>query len=737
MRKGFLLLSTGLGLGLAPVMAAAQPADPARTDTGEATGEEIIVTAQRRTERAQDVPTALTVLSGEALQAQGISSLADYKRQVPNLNIIGSGGPGTGQPTIRGVSTGADRVAGIGIYLDDVPYTPSSSYVLAVPFSFDPDLADIERIEVLAGPQSTLYGASAMGGLIKFVSRRPDYDQFSGSARASFTTVKGGGSGAGLRASINGPLITDKLAISASAFYRTDPGFIDNLQRDETDVNRSKIYGVRGALRFKLGERLDTNIIGLVQNIDRDGPNVVFLTPPALTPALGGLAFRSPLDLPTKIRYRSISAQSTLDLDGVQVTNIASFSLFQVNSVIDYSTFGPLLPVLSGVPGPGNTTVRYNGVPRARKYSDELRIASGPGTIEWLLGAFITKEKGDNPLLMRGSDPVTGNLLPTSSPYFNVYTYRTNSDFVEKAAFGNLTWNITPELAVSGGARYSNIREHVTANTSGLLGTNVRDQRTSDTATTFLATVTYKPSRALTLYAKAGSAYRPGGINFLNALANAAGVPGEYGADKLWNYEVGAKGSFLDGRGNFTVNLFHMDWTDIQLSRNISGFSVIVNAAGAKLKGAEVAVSAEIVDGLTLSVNGAYLKTRYTGSVPEANIFTGNELPYAPRFRGTASLDYSRPVPGRLTPIAGISLSHQAAQNSPVSNATTFRMPAYDLLDLRAGVEWNNYRLLLRASNVTNEFGLASAARTTYAGAPVGGAVIQPRAFLVQLEAKY
>jgi outer membrane receptor protein involved in Fe transport len=723
---------------VAPTSAAAQTEASAKAPAAESAGRDdgdIIVTAQRRSERAQDVPSSLTVLSAERLQSQGVLSLADYAKQVPTLNIIGSGGAGTGQATLRGVSTGSDRVAGIGIYLDDVPFTPSSARILSTGFTFDPDLADMERIEVLAGPQSTLYGASAMGGLIQYITRQPDLNTAHGSARLFASTVDGGGTGGGVKGSISVPIINDTLALSASAFYRSDPGFVDNIFRNEDNVNRSKVYGGRLALRIKIGEDFETTFIGLVQDITRPGRNTVHLNAD-FSPTFGRLAYSTPVALPTHIKYRSANARSILDLGGAQITNIASYSNFSGRSVSDFSYLGPLLPLLSGVPGPTTNTVGYDGTPTAKKYTEELRIASSPGRLEWLAGAFITREEGSNPLFMRGRD-ANGVILPSSSPYFNVYTFASTGSFVEKAAFGDLTFHVTPKLAITGGMRYSSNKQHAVLHTTGLLGVNNAVLGSRENATTYLASITYQPTRELTLYAKAGSAYRPGGSNPLNSQQIAAGVPDSYAADRLWNYEIGVKGSAFDRRLSFAVSAFHMDWTDIQLSQIINGFGAVGNAAGAKIDGVEASLTLTPVNGLQLSANAAYLDTQYTGDVPSANVFAGNRLPFAPKFRGSISMDYSRPVEGRVTPVAGVVFSHQGAQNTPVVNAVTLQLPSYQTLDLRAGIEWSNYRLVARIDNVTDEYGLTSAGQSTGPGRPFVGTVIQPRTFSLALEARF
>jgi outer membrane receptor protein involved in Fe transport len=721
-------LATGAAMAIFITPAQAQETATDRAEDVADAGD-IVVTAQRRTERAQDVPSSLTVLGADALSTQGAVSLADYARQIPTLNIIGSQGAGTGQPTMRGVSTGGDRVAGVGIYLDDVPFTPASAFILATSYAFDPDLADIDRIEVLAGPQSTLYGASAMGGLIRYISKQPDLNALNGSARLFLTGVDGGSVGGGGKASVSIPLVTDQLAVATSGFWRRDPGFVDNLTRGESNVNRADVYGGRIAIRARFSERFETTFIGLLQNIDRQGPNIVYLTPD-LKPA-AGLSFTSPLDLPTRIRYRSISAQSTLDLDFAVVSNILSYSNFAIHNNIDYSYFSSFFPTF-----PAGGAVDYNGHPTANKYTEELRIASKPGRFEWMIGGFITKESGSNALSIYGTGP-DGIALPSTSPFLNVYTLSISSSFVEKAAYGNLTLHVTPELAVAGGLRYSANRQTVDPFVTGLLGSIGTSPGSREDAVTYHAAITYAPSRQLTIYAKTSSAYRPGSSNPLNAIQVAAGVPQDYSSDYLRSYELGVKGSAMEGRLSFTADVFHMKWSDIQTSQIVSGFSAVANGGSARIDGAEASLSYRPTPGLTVAMSGAWLDAKYTGSVPTANIFKGDRLPYAPKFSGTVSIDYGRPQQGLLTPVAGISFTHRGAQQTPVTNATTYRLPAVNQLDLYAGIEWDRYRLVARVDNLTDEFGLTSAGSTTALGQPLGGSVIRPRTYSLSLETRF
>src|SRR6185437_13896656 len=240
----------------------------------------VLVTAEKRTEKLQNVPSAISVLSANTLAQTGVTQLADYQKQLPGVNIIGAAGPGEGEVIMRGISSGADRSSPVGIYLDDVPLTASSP--LNNIYAFDPGLVDVERIEVLEGPQSTLYGASAEGGLMRFITVQPNLTTFGGGVKASGSQIDGGAAGYGLQGSVNIPLVSDKVAVLASAYYRHDPGFIDNDATGQKNVNHDKVYGGRLSLRFEINNQLETTVMGLLQRVTQNEPDAVFLDPSTL-----------------------------------------------------------------------------------------------------------------------------------------------------------------------------------------------------------------------------------------------------------------------------------------------------------------------------------------------------------------------------------------------------------------------------------------------------------------------
>ena len=691
---------------------------------------EIIVTAQKRSERLQDVPSSMMVLSGDKLAEEGVVQLSDYSKQVPGLTFSAASGPGQGQPELRGIATGGDRGSLVGIYLDDVPFTPSSPNAITVGFAFDPDLADIERIEVLEGPQSTLYGASAMGGLIKFVTKKPDLDNFEGSVRIDGSQVDGGGAGYGFRGSVNIPVVTDQVAVKASAFYRKDPGFVDNDYYGQQDVNRASVKGAQVSLRVKFNSDLENTLTGFVQDTNAGGKNQIFIDPDTLKPLSGRLSYSSPIAQPVDIQYQSLANTTTYDMSFATLTNVASYASLSYTNVIDYSLFADLFGA------PAGDATRYEGDQHSKRLTDELRLASKPGRLEWLVAGFYTHEKDPDLININGTDS-SGTIVPPSNPLYNYYNYNTIAWFEEKAIFGDLTYHFTDQLQGTVGVRYSKNDQSLQTITNGLLGVNNDHSSSRDSAENYLATLSYSPISTLTVYARAASAYRPGGSQAINDLEIAAGLKPTYDPDRLWNYEVGVKGSGWDQRVTYSADVFHMVWTDIQLQVLVNGFSGIANAASAKSDGAEAAIQIVPIDGLTINVKGAYTDAKITSDVPSLGYVNGDALPYAPKITAASLIDYRMSVVNGLTPRVGLTYAYHGSFETTFSSGVRYNLPSYSTLDLRGGVDWSKYSLIARVDNVANKYALTDAGTATTTGSPAFGIVIKPRTFGISLEAHF
>ncbi|MDB5584930.1 MAG: TonB-dependent receptor [Bradyrhizobium sp.] len=704
-----------------PAWAQSAGTAPAGASAQVDTSRDIVVTAQKRAQNLQSVPEAIQVLSGDQLVKEGVTSINDFADKVPGLVIVGGGDPGIGKAVIRGISTGSDRGGVVGVYVDDVAVSSVSPLALATGFVFDPDLSDIERVEVLKGPQSTLYGASAVGGVLHFVTKRPSLTTTSALLRLDGSSTEDGGQGYGVRAYINTPIVADKIGLSVSAFYRRTPGYTDNVRTGRDDVNYGISGGARAALRVALSDRVETTFSGIYQNIDVADQTLINLNAQG-QPTYGETKFSRAFPLPISIRYRLASNTTTVDLDFATATNIVAYTDQTNNTSSDLSSLAGLAP--------GATYVSYANLNHTRRFTEELRLASRPGKLEWLLAGYYLHERNRNLVDIRGLD-ASGQLLPSSSPGYNVYSYNIAASYAEKAVFGNLTYHFTSKFEATVGARYSSINQDFSLVRSGILGTTPLANKGSDSSVTYLATASYTPISSLTLFARAASAYRPGTTQQLDSSALALGINPVYKADVLWNYELGAKGNLAGGRFTYEASLFYMDWKDIQFAATINNFSVIQNAGKANVKGAEVALGYRPFTGLSTSLRASYTDARLRVDLPSVRAHDGDTLPNSTKWNVAASADYRFVTSGSVTPTIGASYTYRSSAPSGFSNGVRFTLPSYSTLDLRAGLEWKNFAVDVRIDNVTNEYGLTSGAFAS------GGVPLRPRTYGIGLEVHY
>ena len=416
---------------------------------------EIVVTATKRTENLQAVPTAITVLSSDEIQRQGLTQFADYMDLVPDLAQNNTGAPGHGLVILRGLSTGAQQTASTVSYLiDDVPFTANESLAIGSLLTPDPDLTDTQRIEVLKGPQGTLYGASALGGIIKIISNPPTADTFSGDVHATYSSVDGGGTGNGFRGTVNIPIIEDKVSLRASAFERTDPGFMHNVTIDTNDTNKTIVSGGRLALRIQPNENLNILLSGFIQNLRSDGSTQVDTNPATLSPIYCKYCYSGPIDPLFETKYRIAGLVVNWTLPTGTLTNALSYGKYSDAETFDYTREYGVLNLEFGLPVPANTAVLGALYPSMRKLTEELRFATTRfGNFEGLGGLFFTNEQ--NAYNVTLTNQIPPSLAPAPPPYGNLLISNSNPDYKEYAAFTNLTYYFLPTLDLTVGGRYT------------------------------------------------------------------------------------------------------------------------------------------------------------------------------------------------------------------------------------------------------------------------------------------
>jgi outer membrane receptor protein involved in Fe transport len=660
---------------------------------------EIVITAQKRSERLQDVPMAVSAVPATTLLQRGQVQIQEYFATVPGVNL-NSEGNGQFNVAIRGVTTGALTNPAVGVVIDDVPFGSSTALGYGSRLLPDLDPASLSRIEILRGPQGTLYGASSIGGLVKFVTLDPSTSDVSGRMQLDANDVSHGEFGFGLRGSVNIP-ISSNLAVRGGGFVRRDGGFVDNITTGEHDVNRVKYYGGNFAALWRPTDRMSVKLTALAQRTRGDGSAQVNADY-RLKPTIGDLKqtyLRGTGDYDIDVNL--LSGIVNYDFGPATLTSVTGYGVNKYHSPIDASnTFGGLANLVYGVSG-----VALLNQFKTKKFSQEVRLASSnQSKLEWLIGGFYTKEKTPAEQDLFAIDPATGakagDLLISVFP----------TTFREVAGFADATYHFTPQFDVQVGARYSANKQTYREFDSGPLVSGEVAANSKDHAFTYLVTPRYKFSRDLMAYIRVASGYRPGGPN---PSADLLGFPSSYGPDRTTEYEAGLKGSLADHLITYDLAAYWIDWKDIQLTLRdpATGFAYFANAAKARSRGLEASVQSNPAQGLSIEANASINDAELREDLPAGASFglSGDRLPNAAKFSGSLSVDQKFFVGNGAQAFVGGSLTHLGKRRgdfAPTPADIRVTYPAFTTLDLRAGVDYNDWVLTLYARNITDKRGV-------------------------------
>ncbi len=710
-------LSAAAGLlGLGAVAAAT-----AQTSTNVSVLEEVVVTAQKFEQKLSETPLSVTAISARNLEVLGATQFRDFANTVPSLTFTTSG-VGSTQVNLRGITTGNNISPTVGIYVDEVPYGSSTPFASGAQLALDVGLFDVSRIEILRGPQGTLYGASTMGGLLKYVSVLPDVSAFGATARAGVVNTSGGGVGYDAAAAINAPLADDKAALRVSGFYTHDSGFIDNLTNGRDDVNESKVYGGRADLFVKPADQLSLRLAVFAQDIERDGTASADFGLASGEPVDGDLDQRRLRAEPFEQEFRLVSGTLTYDFENAALTSISSYQTVRSHAITDVSEFfGPALAASGIVLG----SIEVEKENETDKFTQEVRLAATGTLLDWSIGGFYTDEQSDQFQTLNASMP-DGAVFPV-----DLLTVNLPSSYQEYAGFGTLTWHLTQQLDFTGGVRYAHNSQRFEQIGSGPLIFSVPERSESDSIVTYLGTIRYRASENLMSYVRYATGYRPGGPNVvLNDLSGQPLADPTFGADKLRSYEGGIKASSADGRFGIDAAVYFIKWDDLQINAVRNGLGVVDNAAAAESKGAELTLTLVPTPQLTLVGAFGYVDAELSEDAPDLGGFDGDRLPDTPEFTGTLSADYSFEVGGREA-FLGTTVRHVTDRVSSYdvsAGSPQYDLPEYTTVDLRTGLQLGSARLQLYVRNAFDERGKLSATTAFSAlGGPVWVSLVQPR----------
>lgn len=662
-------LGTYLAAGSALAMACAANAQNVdmSTDEARANDAEIVVTARKSNERIQDVPVSLTAVSADSLRDRGAVDVKDVLRSVPGLANSGTE-RGLSRYSIRGLSTYASSPT-VGIYLDDV-----SLVTISTTFSggYDPMFFDVQRLEVLKGPQGTLYGGSAMGGAIKYVSATPDPTRFSvDTAIGAAMTAHGGPSYNG-EVVVNAPIVQDVLAIRAGFYYRHDGGYVDNVPGDMQDTLKSSTafpiftpfrqdalsgrrtknqnFGDTYVGRLALEWRPDPSWVIrpqiFYQDFKQADTGQIFL-------GRSGMSSSYRIAQPSFDSAGIYSLNVEKDFGGVKATSLTAYFDRKFSYVRDYSFFiGGLVPAL------------YANISRnvsdsdTGTFSQEVRLASNGGKgarFNWQVGAYYSDQ--DDRLIQSvntaGAAPIVGTEL--------VYFGDTFTNTKQYALFGEASYTLFDGFDVIAGVRVFKIDQRVDILGDGPFNgglTEIKNRRSKEDGVNPKVGLSYKLAPDNMVYASAAKGFRPGGPNrfrinpdLCRADLDELGIdnaPDSFGSDNLWTYEAGTKNMFAGGKVMVNASAYFTDWKKIQQAIGLAscGFGFTDNIGSAEVKGFELEARVEPLRGFQIGGTAAYTKATVTEAVPGTSAHVGDPLPNVPKWMATAYAGYAVELPG-------------------------------------------------------------------------------------------
>lgn len=730
-------------LSSAMAAAAAQAADtPAGDGAPQASGEEgvwqslesIVVTASRRREPVREVPMQVSVQAAEALEREGARNLREYLANEPGVNVS-TGGGGLNDVSIRGVTTGTQTSATVGVYVDEVPVGSNTAY-LGGAQALDLRLLDLKNLELLRGPQGTLYGAGAMGGLLKYVTNDADTRQFFGSVRGGLSSTDEGGTSGSIVAQANVPLATDRAGLRVAASYDDVGGYVDAVgPAGGKDINRGSTKGGRVALLLTPNERLRIRLSATAQDLERDALDSFDYNYATRKPLVADLTRQRMLEESVRNKFTLYSADLEYDFGWATLNAIAAWQKVEVDLLSDSS--GTLAPRLNAMLGaPLVESVAAAGQTELTKTTQELRLTSPSAPhFEWLAGLYFDQEEGEN------RQNFDANLFGGLT-FPSVFSASLPSNYDEYAGYGDVTWKFDSGFSVTAGLRFArneqDFTQHSAFNVPGLPASPVDLQGDSDdSSTTYLGTLRYALSPKSSVYARVASGYRPGGPNAVvpDPVTGEPLAPTTFDPDTLVSYELGYKALLADDTLSLEAAVYDIEWKDLQQYTLVNGLSVIVNAGEARVRGAELSAAWRPNQHWDVSAALAYTDAELTEDAPGLDAEAGQRLPASARLSGLLNLQYNFEVGAAGNGYVGLAQKYTGDRNVGFDGSLVvpkYVMPSYWLTDLRAGLAYRKVDVGLYARNLFDERGQVTAGTSPEAallGAPIRVTVETPRTF--------
>jgi outer membrane receptor protein involved in Fe transport len=695
--------------------------------TDDQTIDKVIVTAQKREQAAIDVPASVTSINTEQLARDGKVRLEDYVAQVPGLSLS-SYRQGFTQVALRGITTGvAQSASTTAFYIDEAPIGSVNAYTAGSAVTPDIDPAELQRVEVLKGPQGTLYGAGAMGGLVRYVTAPPDFRAMHGSVTLGGSKVSNGGNGSVGRVSLNIPFGDHNMALRVSAFDRTDAGFIDQTNGKQ-DVNETRIKGGRAAFAWMINPDWKVNASALTQRVSGDASSAVDVDPKTLAPLYGDLKQKRFTSEPNSVKLNVANVTVHGQLGDFELVSSTTVQDVDAHQGADGSFgYGVALGAAFKIPDLGISSVQSTTTHRV---SQELRLRSSAldKRLDYEGGLYYTKEDDTNRI--PGFNPFS-TTTGAAYPLPNIVKASIDTSYKEYSLFANATYAVTPQFDLLAGIRYGKDDQSYHQNYSGLLvgpAPVLIDSGSKNNKSTYLATARYKPSATDAFYARVATGYRPGGPNAVPP-SNVINAPQTFQPDTLTSYEVGYKSVLDGGKVSIEAALFDTKWKDIQVQTSAGGFNFLVNGGAATSRGAEAAVMVFPMAGLSLRASAGYTDAYLTENAPAAGGVSGDRLPFVPKMTGSLGANYRWNAYANWVASVGASANYTGERRSDFSTRGAVDVPSYSTINLSAGIENANWRLSLFAKNLNDTRGITfvKSMSLTPSGSPFAAGVIAPR----------
>jgi len=738
------LLACGVAYG---ALIAAGAAAAQTTGSGSAAApatEEIVVTANKRAEKLHDVAMGITAVSGEDLQTRQELDLQDFAAQVPGFTI-NQINAGWNREILRGQNSGGAG-ATVATSIDEFPLSFSGSDSNASLTSTNPDTYDLQRIEVLKGPQGDLYGAAAEGGIVKYITNGPNLYAYQAGAEAGVINVDHGQTGASAKGFVNLPLMDGKLALRITGYDEDIPGYISDPLYGRNTANSGYRYGARISLLYKPTNDLSIRLTAFDQGLkDRDDNEAEVVGAPFDPTTTSSAQFKlanggkwednTAVGSNTRNSLYLYGADIEYDLHWAKLSSLTSYGEVKNSFLNDYdnlvyetippSTIITYLEALGsfGYPTTGATFVQHQ-TESVNKYNQEFRLSSEPGLklvglpIDWQLGMFLTREdvvfdqffdvQSLSPPYQYLSSPLTGGRVGGAA---------LPSRYEEAAIFGQADYHLTSKFDVAVGFRdtYDTETSQITLTCCLLEGPAAELPRITsyEDAATFSVAPRYKLDDNTTIYARFATGHRPGGPNLLIPGAP-ADFPFTYKSDSTDNYEAGVRTYLFGKTVSVDVDAFYIDWSQIQILQTFTStlngqkFNVTGNAGSATSHGVEYNFSWTPIHGLTLGLLGAYTESYLTQGAPALNAGKGTSLAYVPKWRNTINADYDWTVIDDYKAYVGGTVVFTDSVFSDLGDypGAHIKLPSYTTLDLHAGIRKGPYSVEIYAKNLTNAMGV-------------------------------